>query len=131
MMTKQVRQAQSSDMDIVPTQYLNCHDTVLNLLYCLVCIFNCLCLDGDLVRGCRGIDQTEPMDGCYYGIFTAPPAVIASRLPRSPSPFVDYNDFSSKQQSLPSFAVMFSGLSEPDVDFDCSIRQTFVEMSVC
>jgi hypothetical protein len=79
----------------------------------------------------EGIDQTEPVAGCYYGIFTAPPAVIASRLPRPPSPFVDNNDFSSKQQSLPSFAVMFSGLSEPDVDFDCSIRQTVVEMSVC
>jgi hypothetical protein len=79
----------------------------------------------------EGIDQTEPVDGCYYGIFTAPPAVIASRLPRPPSPVLPYNDFSSKQQSLPSFAVMFSGLSEPDVDFDCNIRQTFVEMSVC
>jgi hypothetical protein len=51
-------------------------------------------------------NEPEERDGYYCGIFTAPPAVIASTLPRPPSPFVRHDDAPSKGQSVPCTTAM-------------------------
>jgi hypothetical protein len=56
------------------------------------------------------IQETEPQDGHYYGIFNENPAVIAAKLPRPMAPDVLHSDIPSKMQALSCMAAILPAL---------------------
>jgi hypothetical protein len=56
------------------------------------------------------VQETEPLDGYYYGIFNENPAVIAAKLSRPPAPDVSHSDIPSNMQALSCMASMLPTL---------------------